>query len=215
MKRGWTINSGEYFPRLQSLRRELQPLNESDDEETTYNQLEVDLEEDEVETESTESDLRKLQTLKYLKILSSVTRINQRNDTNQTRTRLLKNLRNGSIYLTLLCFPTTENQASQLSISKYPSKNVRKLAGSLYKLLQRHWCCKCPSYRSHDSQSPHEKRETQLSLAANRRFELTPTLGVTLEEDAFCTDAKFEVLLPTNSDRMVWQETEIVVKHPQ
>jgi hypothetical protein len=191
---------------------------EFDIEDIEKSELEVNSAVDQVdEDESAEERLRRRQLTRYLDILKAVVRISTPRDTDDIRYRLLKRLKQSSSYLTKLRFPLEENHSSQLSISRYPSRHIRKLASSLYKLLQTHWLspCRCPDINSDANSSSHAKREIQLNLVTHRRFELLPAPGSDHQIDNSYTDAKFEILLPTTSEWVAWQETEIHVKGQQ
>lgn len=191
---GWTgLDRTEPFPKLQALQRKL--------EQTQAHSFEdLEIEEDKLEDEKLEED----QEETYRKILLKAVRISQ---TELDRKHCLKRLREGYLYL-LDLLDLSNNSAdrptSQVSISHYPSKHVRNAATSVYKILQKHWSCKCPDI------NPHGSRKTHFSLTAHRRFETNPN-PISSQKERFYTKIKFDILFPTNSDFIEWQESEIHV----
>lgn len=136
---------------------------------------------------------------KYLNILKNAVHISQGE---VDRKRLLKRLRKGYLYLHGLSNTYADHPISQVTISRYPYKNVRNSARLIYNFLQKHWSCTCPE------NNPHRRRETQFNLTTHRRFETTPEPVSSQEKN---TDAKFDILFPTNSEFLEWQECEIHV----
>ncbi|CZR67542.1 uncharacterized protein PAC_17441 [Phialocephala subalpina] len=209
----WNIGTEEPFPKLRALKRKLEI--ERDVKDMGGIELEVKSLAESVEDEESEKErLQRRQLTRYLDILKEVVHISTARDTDDRRERLFKRLKHSCSYLTNLRFPPEESPSSQLSISRYPSRHIRKLASSLYKLLQEHWRspCNCSNPDSDENASSHAKREVQLSLVTHRRFDLLPAPGTAHGTD---TDAKFEILLPTVSNYVTWQETEIHVKGQQ
>lgn len=215
LKQSWVIDKGKSFPKLQALRSKLQQErhDESDDEQSEDEKLELSSDEESVENELRKKVLKTPKNIEYIKILAEAVRINQKKDTDRTRQELLSRFRAGYIYLLDLCFPPEQSPSSQLSISLYPSRNVCKLSNLLYRQLRKHWGspCGCPNY---PPRSLHAKKELQLSLVTYRRFDLV-TPEVPHENDIGLSDAKFEVLLPTTSEDVHWQEVEIRVQDEQ
>jgi hypothetical protein len=215
LKQGWVIDKGKSFPKLQALRSKLQPEHhdESDDEQSEEEKLESSSDEGSVENQPRKNVLKTPKNMEYIKILAEAIRINQKKDTDRTRQELLNRFRAGYIYLLDLCFPSEQSPSSQLSISLYPSRNVRKLSNLLYRQLRKHWGspCGCPNY---SPRSLHAKKELQLNLVTYRRFDLIAP-EIPHENDTGLSDAKFEILLPTTSESLLWQEVEIWVKDEQ
>lgn len=178
---GWTVfDRTEPFPKLQALQRKLRP--------TQDNLEDIELEQEKLEA----------QEKKYLYLLWDAVRISQ---TESDRRRLIRRLREGYLYLLDLSSGFADHHTTEIRISQYPSKDVRDLASSLYKILQKHWSCTCPDDNAHG------RRKTQFSLTAHRRFETTPNCIRSQEEK----EAKFDILFSTNSCFLEWQESEIHV----
>lgn len=183
---GWTIsNEHGQFLRLKALQDKLSLMQ-------PHESKDIELEDEELEDD---------QEQEYLNILLNSVQISK---SEVDRKRLLKRLRAGYIYLEDLSHNFTESPTSPVKISEYPSKHVRRFASSLHKALQRHWSCTCPDT------TPHGSRKTQFSLTTHRRFETIPN-SISSQEEKVYTEAKFDILFPTTSDSLEWQESEIHV----
>jgi hypothetical protein len=188
----------EPYSKLQALRRKLQAA-------AVSNLQDRELDDGDNEDGELDDPVQRLQEEQYLRVLKGVVHVASRAE--RYRIQALHRLRAGFNHLIDLSHPTVDGPSSHVSIAQYPSKHVRKCATSFFRLLQRHWSsCKCAGYETH------RNRKTQLSLAAHRRFGTTPSPENVHKATNVNTEATFQVLLPTTSEFLKWQDTEVLVK---
>lgn len=120
------------------------------------------------------------------------------------RGRLLQNLDQAlGFFYSLQPFGAESDSSCPIRFSDYPLKHVWKFTKTLFEVIQKNWCCQCPSSPSHVG------RKTRLNLTHYQRFETAPTKGQVLRNSR----ALFRILFPTTSSRNTeWQDTEIAVQ---
>ncbi|KAK2032675.1 subtilase [Colletotrichum zoysiae] len=136
----------------------------------------------------------------FLTDVSCVMRIKNKSVNKQEK--LLENIGQAlQFFYDLLPLTTDFDSPCPLRFSDYPLKHMRKLTETLFDVVQRNWCCQCPSSTFHVS------RKTRLNLTQHQRFEIVPARGQVLS----ISEARFRVLFPTSSWDLEWQDTEIAV----
>ncbi|KAJ4190525.1 hypothetical protein NW767_011353 [Fusarium falciforme] len=129
-----------------------------------------------------------------------IMRINKKSA--EKRERLLRNLGQAlDFFYNIQPFTSESDSSCPIRFSDYPLKHVRKLAKTLFGVVQTNWCCQCRSSASHVG------RKTRLNLTQHQRFETVPTGGQVLSN----SETRFRILFPTSSHNLEWQDTEITV----
>ncbi|KAH7173258.1 uncharacterized protein B0J16DRAFT_349804 [Fusarium flagelliforme] len=119
----------------------------------------------------------------------------------EKRTRMLNNLQQALDFLySTQPFAFEADPTCPIRFSDYPLKHVRKLATTLFDVVQKNWSCQCRS-------TSLVSRNTRLNLTQYQRFETFHH-----SEQVFINrDTRFRVLFPTTSSAADWQDTEITV----
>ncbi|KAL7929060.1 subtilisin-like protein [Trichoderma chlorosporum] len=116
------------------------------------------------------------------------------------REKLLENLSQAHSFFFRLCYPTKSNSVCLIDFSSYPFKHLRRVTKTLFKVLNSNWSCQC------ECNPLHTDRKTRLSLTQYRRSEMAPSRGQLPSKMA-----QFQVLFPTHSLNLQWQDMEISV----
>lgn len=136
----------------------------------------------------------------FLNDLDRIVRIS--NGRTSKREKLLQNLQQAlDFFYDLQPFTVDSDSPCPIRFSNYPLRHVRKLARTLFDVLERNWRCQCSP--------PHVSRRTRLSLTQYQRFEMAPTH----EQADHDSKATFRILFPTSSRNLEWQDTEIAIKN--
>lgn len=136
----------------------------------------------------------------FLNDVDYIMRINKKST--EKRERLLRNLGQAlDFFYNTQPFTTQSDSSCPIRFSDYPLRHIRKLAKTLFGVVQTNWCCQCPVNESHVS------RKTRLNLTQHQRFETTPVGGQVFLN----SETRFRILFPTNSRNLEWQDTEIAV----
>jgi len=126
------------------------------------------------------------------------------------REKFLKIIKTASRHLLQLYSEPPQADDAPPNLASHPSSGVKKLANDVYGLLGKHWKCGC--YRL----PPAGTREARLSLTRHRQFQLKaaaprPAWAQESRSRDMSANAKFEVLLPTCKDCVVWKVTDVHV----
>jgi hypothetical protein len=126
------------------------------------------------------------------------------------REKFLKIIKAASHHLLKVYFEPAQPDDACPNLASHPSNGVKKLADSVYDLLDRHWKCRC------HWPPPAGAREARLSLTRHDEFLKVkvpprPTRAPLHRSGNVSVNAKFEVLLPVCKECVTWKVTDVHV----
>ncbi|KAI1173274.1 subtilase [Nemania sp. FL0916] len=99
------------------------------------------------------------------------------------------------------------NPICPIKFSDYPSSHLRKLASTLFDVIQKNWQCQCHSGKFSVG------RKTRWNLTEHQQFETAPAIGQDTSKSSK-TSAIFRILFPVGNSpyKIEWQDTDISVE---